>query len=486
MAGGQYFFGDEGRYGRGIQLYLALLHGDGTGVRTQLAQPEHPAFTWIAAGVTAVQHLVAKAGPFGDWSRGDPSILTIGFAAGVLSLFGSLNILLVHRLARATGAAEDEALWSAGLMALSNTALYYSRHLLPYDAALAAALGGLLLGLRAENPRRLLVAGFMIGFAYQIYNGYWFLVPVAATMIACRACPVLPLATRGLALCAGVAGGIGLPVAVGATAGGMEYFRIMRAFSQTATQGLFSEGWSLPWAYLAQSESCTGIAVVVLSATLICTQLWRGVLIERRVKLWLGGIAGAYALLILFSTVLEIFVVYGRTAKPFVPLLALVGGWAFSTLLAQRTAMAVLSILTLTVLAVLNFAGHLERLFPRDVEIAVLKNYGNPKHTLSVSGSLYFPLDLPVTRPDLALVNAQVLYPVRGALPCPAGNTLIEIENPLSYPPYQYESYTPAQREFIRTHDIKIRLIRLRDPNSIPNDLPAQFRYQNSEHPTGL
>jgi len=61
-----------------------------------------------------------------------------------------------------------------------------------------------------------------------------------------------------------------------------------------------------------------------------------------------------------------------------------------------------------------------------------------------VAGSLYAPLALPVQRPDLVLVNAQLLYPVRDYIGYPAGLTLVSLEHPLSYLPFQYEATARA------------------------------------------
>ena len=67
--GGQYFFGDEARYDRGVELYLALLRGDGAAVGAVLARPEHALFTAVGAAVTAAQHGLAQFTPYGDWSH---------------------------------------------------------------------------------------------------------------------------------------------------------------------------------------------------------------------------------------------------------------------------------------------------------------------------------------------------------------------------------------------------------------------------------
>ena len=116
----------------------------------------------------------------------------------------------------------------------------------------------------------------------------------------------------------------------------------------------------------------------------------------------------------------------------------------------------------------------------------MLRSLGNPKHSLSTSGSIYITLVLPVTRPDLALVNAQFIYPIRGYIGYPEGETVFRVEHPLNYRPFQYEGHSPAERALLRTDDISIRLIKLRHPSQVPDDLPFPLRYQNGDRPTGL
>jgi hypothetical protein len=123
--------------------------------------------------------------------------------------------------------------------------------------------------------------------------------------------------------------------------------------------------------------------------------------------------------------------------------------------------------------------------FPSDVEIQVLRTLGNPKRALTVSGSLYVPLAIPVARPDLALVNAQLLFPIRAILPAPAGDVLLRIAHPLAYLPFQYDCHTPRERTLLRTHDISMRLIRLSRPGEVPADPPVAMRYTNADRPDG-
>jgi len=483
--GGQYYFGDEERYDRGVVLYRALTAGDSAQVRSIAALPEHALFPWLTVVVTAGQHLLAQLTPYGDWSAPQNIALTMGLGAALLSLFSTLNLFLLHRLARVAGADEAAAGWALLLMAASNTAFYHSRHLLPYECALSAALAALIIGLRAPTSARALVGGLLGGCTYGLYNGYWFLVPLIwlvhtlAHWRSPRRWPVVAWHTVGILLA------LGLPVFMGAMLGGQQYWAALGTFSRSATLGMFAEAWSLPWAYLWHAEGALGLAVIAVIVLAVGNGLGRQVLPAPWVRLTLLALATTYGLLLLFAHGFELFVVYARTVKPLIPMFCLLGGWALSELLAHRPALRPVVAAGIVLAATINLLPHFGRVFPRDVETAVLKHWGNPKRTLTIAGSLYVPYGAPVNRPDLALVNAQLLYPVRALLPVPDGETLLRVTHPLTYKPFQYECHTPRERALIRQHDLSIRLIRLADPAALPDNPPLSMLYQPADYPTG-
>lgn len=483
--GGQFFFGDEQRYDRGVALYRAIAGGDGSGVRAVLAQPEHPLFNIVVAGLTAGQHGLAQFTRYGDWSHGENVGFTLWIGAVLLAGFSALNIFWVNRLARATGASDAEAAWAAALLAAAHTPLCYVRHLLPYECALGAALAGLAVGLTRATLARAFACGLLGGAAAGLYHGYWFLVPVVWLAHAgwWRREPNRVRLAAASVLGAGVA--LALPVAVGSLAGGRAYWSTLTAFSASATQGLFAEGWSLPWQFLWASEHLAGafvLAYMILAAarTRRAGESW-----PARVTLWLLSLAGIYGLLTLFSTMLGRFVVYGRSVLPFVPFLALLGGWAFARLLGRRPLAHAVAGLAVVTIAALHYATHFALTFPRELEIAVLRQYGNPKRALTFSGSVYVPLAAPVTRPELVLVNAQFLYPLREPVPLPAGDTVLRFEHPLALPALQFEGHTPRERALLRTSDSAMRLIRLTQPAATPDHPPPALRFQAADRATG-
>ncbi|MEO6568465.1 MAG: hypothetical protein ABIO94_06845 [Opitutaceae bacterium] len=484
-SGGQYFFGDEERYDRGIQLYFAIAHGDLPAVRQIAALPEHALFPWIGALVTAGQHGLAQFTPYGTWENPGSAVLTIKLGAVLLSLFSTANLFLTHRLARIAGGTPEEANWALLLMAASNTAFYYARHLLPYECAITSALLALVLGLQTPTAWRGFACGIFAGACYHLYNGYWYLVPVVWSIYVATNWRRADRARLWFSCTAGLLAAMLVPMGIGWAAGGPRYFQLMVSFSQSVTQGAFAEGWSLPWEYLWHSEMSGGAFVAAAFGGAVLLTFHHGSKLPSRVRGALSVLVALCLLLGLFSAGLKIFVVYARTVKPWIPVLCLLGGWALATLSTAFPSLRRIATLAIVLLAAINFAPHFTRVFPRETEIAVLRSVGNPKRALSVSGSLYIPLALPVARPDLALVNAQLIYPARDYLGFPTGETLLKVTHPLSYPPFQYESHHPRERQLMREHDISMRLIKLTSPRDLPDHPPPELLYRSADRPTG-
>ncbi len=478
--GGQLFYGDEPRFFRGTLLYHYLLEGNVHAVAPLLRAPEHTGFVYVTALLAPFQHALAQFTPFGDWSQSANIWATAWLGAALLGLFSTLDLWLIYRLALAAGATQREALWAAFLATAANSLFYYSRHLLPYDAALSAALAGLLFTISGSNRSRLFLGGAGAGLSFQIYNGYWFLVPITGLALWLS----LPdWRTRLRATVPWVVGCLAamLLVVLPATlCGGLAYWRDLTAFSGTVLQGVFAEGWSLPWAYLWHTEGIFGLLTAgAIVAALVLDK--RAGSIPARFKLWLILALATYALFILVSNGLEKFVIYGRTVRTLVPLFCLAGGYALDRLLPERLIWRGLAGVTIILCAIVNFLPVFALVYSDDVIAHVTPTFGQPKRALSYSGCFYFPLTRPVNRPDLALVNAQLIYPLRDYLGYPAGTVLLSVHHPLGYVPYQFDGLTPRERRLLSEHPPMIQLIKLANPGATPDEPPLAQICQPAE-----
>src|SRR4051812_22017349 len=130
--GGLGYWPDENiRYGETRNGAHALLAGDWSGAKRELlGHADHVLFRWVALPPALL-----------DEALGPNSFR----ASAYFGLFSTAIIALIWGLARREGD-EDEALLAAVLAACSSALLFYSRHSLPYDAALALMLAGCWVG----------------------------------------------------------------------------------------------------------------------------------------------------------------------------------------------------------------------------------------------------------------------------------------------------------------------------------------------------
>ena len=411
LQGGQYFSGDEGRYDRGIPLDRTLAGGDFPAATAVAALPEHTLFPWVGALVTAAQKALAHLTPYGDWSHPEFVGFTIDLGAAVLSLYSTLNLFLLSPLALRAGAGAEEAAWAVLLMAAANSAFCYSRHLLPSECALSAALAALVVGLGPPTRRRAFVAGLLTGTAYHLYNGDGALLPVIGLVLVLMWRGAPSLSRLAVAAATGLLLSLAAPVALGALLGGANDWSKLGAFRPSVTQGLFAEGWSLPSEDFWPAEGLLGAGLALAVALGLFSALRTGVPLPDRVRVTLLALVAASARLVAASCRFARLVVSARTLQPLVPPLCLLGRWALARLVAPRPIFKPCLPAALILAAALPFAPHFNRVFPRETDLALLRAWGNPKRVLTVAGSVSTPLSLPVSRPDLALVNAPALHP---------------------------------------------------------------------------
>lgn len=469
LLGGQRHFGDEHRYYRGAEFYLALQQGNGGWVRNLLYEPDHAGFSAIALALAPAHHALALLVREKDWSTYDAFKYTPQIGAALLGLFSTLNLWLVYRLARRAGADREESLWALLLAAASTTLFFYSRHLVPYDAALAFLLGGLWLGLRAQRGGRWLASGIITGLAYSIYNGYWLYVPVAGLAVGLTQPAVRPKLRAWLWWGGGVLIALALNFAPGWLSWGSEYWRTLAEFSRSVKHGVYAEGWSLPWAFLWHAEGWLGISLLAILPWAFTREN------GRRAAWWLGWVAVAYGLLVLMSVEWHLFVVYARGVRPLVPFFCLVGGIALAHLTAGRRARQAIAALVIVGIAGWHFALLFAQQYPLAWEAKIRAEYGVAKNASAFTGTLDKADKPAVTRPDLAIVNTYLLFPVHDYAGDPAGEVLLATPHPLALKFYQYDGHVPHDREVLRAHPPVMKLIRLAEPAAVPDNPPPGF-----------
>jgi hypothetical protein len=175
-----------------------------------------------------------------------------------------------------------------------------------------------------------------------------------------------------------------------------------------------------------------------------CVAGWRRWRDVPAVRVGLFGLFFVYGTLAIFSTGFEMFVVYGRLARQLVPFFCLVTAAVLARasvrdairgpLIAAISAAIVLQ-------AALNARPVFAQQFPRDF----IPRGEQVADGLGASHAV--PL------------YAVHLYPPSRIDP-PAGYVeAFSAQHPLQYKPYQYEGYTPQEREFLRSTDIRMRML---------------------------
>ncbi len=468
--GGQFFFPDEGRYRRAVGAAHSFMGADfRSGLDRLLWYNKHHAFSTVGL-VPALAHGIAfrlNPPPGYTWStywvarNNDYRISALLFAIPSV-----LSIGMIYLLARRAGAGEAEALLGAFLLAASNTFFIYSKHFLPYDASMLIGLAALWLSIRnhATNFRYAMVVGLMTYLCFSIYNGHI----TFAVMIALIYCIYLTRDPRAMLVRAlGMATGaaiIFLPIVIyNAYIFDIDVLAEMRSFSTTATLGEFSEGIVYPFLYFGDSEA--GIALLWLFGLAMAVwnlrRQWQTNERERA-RLWFACLIVLYFLLSLFSTVLEVFVVYGRIARTLAPFIILLCTYAFAPLLAKHGIRAVsLFVIAVCTLALANFIPVIKQEYFIEVARRVSTEYEDVSFetTLELPSLAYGVYGKEIPDARYKLLNAGFYYPITELQDRPPGEILMEVPHPFNLRPWQYEGWTAEMRETIRRNGFMIWLI---------------------------
>lgn len=462
--GGQYYWPDEMNYLVGGRFADAIGRLDlGAALSRLLETPYHTGFVVVGALAAAVSGLARVA--FGASALDPDGLGPDAVGASLLALGSVACIGLVHALARRARASRAEAFLAALLVASSASMTYFSRHLVPYDVSLALGLLAMWIGIgEGRGDARSAACGLVAGCATFTYFGSWMIGGMAIGLHGLRAGRSIPAIVRRAAV-AGLSAvtPFALLTVASLLRGQRPYLLAVREFAGTINQGSFSEGWSLPGVYLWAAEhglllvwiaGCAGAAWLAL----------RKDEARARCGLWLGAAASIYVLLLVTSTGLGLFVVYGRLARQLVPFLCLATACAFARLAPRLHVPIGAALAGVLFLGGLGLVHPFTMRYPRDAQREALRTIGSVPCSSTIAGC-EFTCDylryLPPTSRGYVLLNAHILWPMTGSRPAPRGRELFRYEHPESYFPYQCEGYTPQERALLRSTDISMRLIEL-------------------------
>ncbi len=396
-----------------------------------------------------------------------PAYLQISFNGGYavattfFSLFSTASIGWIWLIARRTGAGQGEALGAALTFACSNAMFYWSRHLIPYDVALFWGLACLYF---AVGPKislgNSLLAGLFGLLTFVTYNGYWTWV---ALVLSGHVVFVLPnwraALLRGGGGLLSLVGGFCLLVVLAATLKA-NLLDSYTQFAGTITQGDFSEGHRVIWEYLWSAES-VGLFVWVLAVFGLIAAQFSGHNPARRGWLWLGGVVGIVAVLVVGSNLLETFVVYGRLVRQVIPFFALLVGYmilGFRPDMGRFRVVRIGLVLLLLFSAAWNFSKPLAQEFPNEFHRRATFEIERLRANALVDGKT------PIAPDRFRFVNVGFIWPTPTTMP--EYGKIRELcvgQHPLVYSPFFYEGLKRDQRERFLGADIRMRLISIEE-----------------------
>jgi hypothetical protein len=391
--------------------------------------------------------------------------------AAYFSLFSVLAIALLGKCARTAGASRREAWLAVFLATCSNSLFYYSRHLFPYDVSLAIFMVSLALGLRPASPRISFIVGVVAGLGFLTYVGYWLLGGAILVLHVLKAPSMRAAELRAAAAAAGLALPIALAVIAARELGG-DLVASFRSFSTTVFQGDFGRGHAFVWQYLWSAEGVMLIFWILAGAY--------SLIMGRRQRFssppwsWLGMAAALYLGLVVFSDIHPTFVVYGRTARMLTPFACLLAAWGANDFWARaklRDGQAFAGLALIGSAAALNFASPFAITFTPQ-----FMSEGAKLVAASKPGLFHYE-------------NAHWMRPGEtaddGSRP---GETLLTRRHPLQFEAYLFEGYNEAQRAYLTSHDIRMKLKSMAipaPPNLMGYPGPVRLRIRFTENHPG-
>ena len=346
------------------------------------------------------------------------------------------------------------SLLAAVLFAASTSFLYYARHLFPYDVAMTFGLLALMPPRRRtlDGGRRWRAGGWA-ACAFFAYFGYW-----ALGGAACVVC---------------VLGGSSGPAEAGhhawrrvarrrlgwrwtrcAAVGTyrrqrrderqrrIAAARVFVSAGESDTQGNVAEGWRLPFDYLLARRASAAV-VVGRGGRYGVSRPGRHGGMSGAARVGMIGLLFVYGALAIPSTALGVFVVYGRLARQLVPFFCLV---------------------TAAVLVRVSASGRrCARLIPVVAAAIVLQAAVNARQVFAQQ----FPPEFIATGEQaagrlgasrVASLYTEYIYPPVKLEVRPI-QSMMSASHPLQFVPYQYEGFTPEQRRFLRSTDMRMRIL---------------------------
>lgn len=234
---------------------------------------------------------------------------------------------------------------------------------------------------------------------------------------------------------------------------GRDLISAYRLFATSITQGLFEEGWSIPFEYFWYTEYTIFLILGTLAIVAIVNPFKDQI---RYTRFWAAGILFIY-LCIVIPSLLEYFVVYARLARqmlPFLILLAAQGLISLENRVAYRVHFPQFIFVVIIVQAAWNYSAAYRVGFPRDFADETQLQF--PGFEFS-SKRLAYGAPVVCQHNGYVIENAKFYIAPPERVPQVQGRLLLSAQHPVNYLPYLYEGDPPDFRQAYRRLKLKMR-----------------------------
>jgi hypothetical protein len=311
---------------------------------------------------------------------------------------------------------------------------------------------------RPQGIKTSLLCGSLAFLCFITYNGYW---PLAGFAMLVNALIQERKLAGILKKAMWTATGLLAPLALlilGMLASGTDMISALRLFATSITQGSFAEGWSLPFAYFWHAEHVVILILGLFSVYAVIDSLRTK---QRYAIVWASGVVFIYLCLLIPSVFLHSFVVYARLARQLVPFIVLLAAHGL-TLLQERNRLSYQATVALLAIVLIQAAGNFgisyQLYYPRQLSEELQSQF---------RGFEFSTKRLAYGAPTLCQSNGFVIENTKYFLSVPEttqpvnGELLREVLHPVNFLPYQYEGYTPEQRQEFRERQLKMRFYKV-------------------------
>ncbi|MCC3158810.1 glycosyltransferase family 39 protein [Hymenobacter sp. 15J16-1T3B] len=492
-------FPDETRYQSSLMATKSLLEGDWQTFSAKVASTSGRPGDAIVRLVPALLQNVAYS--VSGLNLQSPKSLLIPVIVNWLVLAAST--FLFYKVARLL--LRDDML---GLLAtliyagLINTNVYM-RHVLPYDFAMCLMLYVLYTVLRQKQQGKnwtygfFAKVGFLSVFLITVYPGFYMAPFIVLAVLLDNRNPFVLLKKyfAGIVVYGLAGASVLLLFELIARLGGASYLISSFHLAHTIDQGSYEEGFSFIFKYLYQVEGVIGVALIALFA-LYVVYLIRNLLKSYKDHSELADldklvlvVAAFYCLHGFCTYFVHKMVFYGRLMHPFIPFVV-IGAVSVIPRLAAPVLRRTLTY-ALPIMAVVSFGLFFKEYVALNYPFDILSAYhintnsaDKVRYVNEIGQSPGFKYDLPqpVDRNDvspvpatdsLTLINFAFLFPMKHLGPAPdvaklGSQVLFDGLHFLNFRAYQFEGFTIAERELLRTSKFHFQIRTRGLPGSTP------------------